>query len=65
MKCPEGHEMKRKHGGGLTECPNNVDAEGKCFEFEKCQFNHDVKNCFWCLECGKHYFRDKETVMFT
>jgi len=70
MKCPKGHEMIKKRIGTprriATECPNDFKGEGKCCEYRNCRLQHNIKNCYLCLECGKHYARyEPVKVLFT
>lgn len=67
--CPKGHIMHKKGNGSqtATQCPNDEwGGLGKCVEYDNCKFNHNVMNCYYCLECNKHYEYVKPIrVMFT
>ena len=63
VKCPEcGKPLKKKRllvNMIVKACPRY------CIDFEKCQFNHDLENCYWCKTCHKHFrLRTKKEFIF-
>jgi len=57
MECPKGHKLRKKrHSDGVIakSCPDGSRG-GECIQLRNCPFNHDIKNCYYCLACEKHY----------
>jgi hypothetical protein len=59
--CPKGHKMEKMDANPFGKCWDDI-RRGRCVSYNNCSFNYDVKSCFWCSVCHKHYRKGKPFI---